>query len=59
MCHCRMQVQVEMHMTNWAAAQKEDPVLNAMLNWLAAQKKTNLRILLGEHVSSAKRARVV
>ena len=28
------QVQVEMYMTNWAAAQKEDPVLNAVLNWL-------------------------
>ena len=39
-------------MTNWAAAQKEDPVLNAVFNWLAAQKKTNLRTLLGEHASS-------
>ena len=37
------QVQVEMHITNWATAQKEDPVLNAMLNWLGAQKKTDLR----------------
>ena len=26
------QVQVEMHVTDWAAAQKEDPVLSAMLN---------------------------
>ena len=34
------QVQVEMHMTDWAAAQKEDLVLNAMLNWLGTQKKT-------------------
>ena len=39
-------------MTDWAAAQKEDLVLNAMLNWLGAQKKTNLRTLLGEHASS-------
>ena len=44
-------VQVQMHMTNWAAAQKEDPVLNAMLNWLGAQKKTDLRTLLGEYAS--------
>ena len=29
-------VQVEMHMTNWATAQKEDPVLSVMLNWLGA-----------------------
>ena len=46
------QVQVEMHMTDWATAQKEDPVLKAMLDWLGAQKKTNLRTLLGEHASS-------
>ena len=46
------QVQVEMHMTNWATAQKEDPVLNAMLNCLGAQKKTNLRTLPGEHASN-------
>ena len=46
------QVQVEMYMTDWAAALKEDPVLNAVLNWLGAQKKTNLRTLLGEHASS-------
>ena len=45
------QVQVEMHMTDWAAAQKEDPVLNAMLNWLGAKKKIYLRIFLGEHAS--------
>ena len=45
------QVQDEMHVTDWATAQKEDPVLNAMLNWLGAQKKTDLRTLLGEHAS--------
>ena len=41
-----------MHMTNWAAAKKEDPVLSAMLNWLEARKKNDLRTLLGEHASS-------
>ena len=45
-------VQAKMHVTNWAAAQREDPVLNAMLNWLETQKKTNLRTLLGEHAFS-------
>ena len=44
--------QFEMQMTDWAAAQREDPVLNAVLNWLEAQKKTDLRTLLGEHASS-------
>ena len=46
------QVQVEMHMTNWATAQIEDPVLNTVLSWLEAQKKTDLRTLLGEHAFS-------
>ena len=27
------QVLVEMHVTNWAAAQREDPVLDAVLHW--------------------------
>ena len=43
------QVKIEMHMTDWAAAQKEDPALNAMLNWLGVKKKNDLRTLLGEH----------
>ena len=41
-----------MHVTDWATAQREDPVLDAVLNWLEAQKKTDLRTLLGEHISS-------
>ena len=46
------QVLVEMHVTNWAAAQKEDPELGAVLQWLESKKKTDLRTLLGEHSSS-------
>ena len=45
-------VQVDVHMTNWSAAQREDPVLNTVLSWLEAQKKTGLRTLLGEHAFS-------
>ena len=29
-------VLVEMHVTNWAEAKREDPVLNAVLDWLEA-----------------------
>ena len=43
---------VQMHMTNWAGAQREDPVLSAVLDWLEAQKKTDLKTLLGEYASS-------
>ena len=41
-----------MHVTNWAAAQKEDPKLAAVLQCLESKKKTDLRTLLGEHVLS-------
>ena len=45
-------VLVQMHVTDWAEAQREDPVLSTVLDWLEAQKKTNLKTLLGEHASS-------
>ena len=46
------QVLVEMHVTDWAAAQKEDPKLDAVLQWLESKKKADLRTLLGECTSS-------
>ena len=36
-----------MYVTDWAAAQREDPVLDAVLHWLEAKKKTDLRTLWG------------
>ena len=42
---------VEMHVTDWAGAQREDPTLSAVLDWLKAQK-TDLKVLLAEHASS-------
>ena len=42
---------VQMHITDWAEAQKEDPMLSTVLNWLKAQK-TDLKALLAEHASS-------
>ena len=41
------QVLVEMHVTSWAAAQREDPELDTVWCWLEAKKKTDLRTLLG------------
>ena len=43
---------VEMHVTDWAAAQKEDPELDAVLQWLGSRKKADLRMLLGECIKS-------
>ena len=51
-CVTTGQVLVEIHVTNWAAAQREDQVLDAVLHWLEAKKKTDLRTLLGEHAFS-------
>ena len=42
---------VQMHVTVRAAAQKEDPMLSAVLDWLKAQKKTDLKALLAEQAS--------
>ena len=41
-----------MHVTDWAAVQKEDPKLDAVLQWLESKKKTALRTLLREYVLS-------
>ena len=43
---------VQMHVTDWVAAQNEDPILSAVLDWLKAQKKTDLKALLAENTSS-------
>ena len=43
------QVLVEMHVTIWATAQKEDPELDAVLQWLESKRKTDLRTLLRGH----------
>ena len=51
-CVTAGQLLVEMHVTNWAEAQREDPVLGAVLDWLEAWKKTGLKTLLGEYTSS-------
>ena len=42
---------MEMHVTDWAEAQKEDPELDAVLQWLGS-KKADLRMLLGECITS-------
>ena len=45
-------VLIEMHVTNWTAAQREDPELDAVLHWLEAKNKIDLGTLLGELASS-------
>ena len=44
-------VLVKMQVTDWVAAQRQDPKLDAVLHWLEAKKKTDMRTFLGEHAS--------
>ena len=41
-----------MHVTDWTAAQKEDPELDAVLQCLGSRKKADLRTLLGECITN-------
>ena len=43
---------VQMHVMDWAEAQREDPMLSAVLDLLKAQKNTDLKAPLAEHASS-------
>ena len=43
---------MEMHVTDWAVMQKEDPELDMVLQWLGSRKKADLRTLLGECIMS-------
>ena len=36
-------VLVQMHVTDWAEAQRVDAVLSTVLDWLEAQKKTDMK----------------
>ena len=43
---------IQMHVMYWAEAQREDPMLRAVLDWLKAQKRTDMKALLVEQASS-------
>ena len=43
---------IQMYEMDWAEAQREDPMLRAVLNWLKAQKRTDLKFLLAKQASS-------
>ena len=43
---------IQMHLMDWTEAQREDPVLSAVLDRLKAQKRTDLKALLTKQASS-------
>ena len=51
-CVTAGRVLVEMHVTDWTMAQKEDPELDVVLQWLGSRKKADLRTLLRECIMS-------
>ena len=51
-CVAAGHILVQMYVTDWAEAQREDPMLSAVLDWLKTWKKTDLKVLLAEHASS-------
>ena len=44
--------QVKLHVMNWTAAQREDPVLWITLDWITDQRKGHLKKLFSEHAGS-------
>ena len=44
---------VEMHVTDWAEAEREDPWLSTVLDWLKAQKHTDLKV---QNIPTVKKA---
>ena len=45
---------VEMHVIDWAEAQRENPTFSTVLDLLKVQKQTDLKVPLTEHASSEK-----
>ena len=43
---------VNLHLTNWVAAQQEDPILKTMIEWISNQKVQDLKHLLGDNMNT-------
>ena len=53
------QPRVKLHVTHWAVAQREDPVLQINLDWIADERKGDLKKLLSLHTGSAEECTVL
>ena len=40
---------VNLHVTDWVAAQQEDPILKIVMEWISIHKVQDLKHLLGNH----------
>ena len=43
---------VNLHVTDWAASQQEDPTLKNLIEWISNQKVRDLKHLLGDYVNT-------
>ena len=50
---------VNLHMTDWVAAQLEDPVLKAMIDCISSWKVQNLKHLLGDKTTTEERVAIL
>ena len=54
-CIAAGHVLVEMYVTDWTEAQREDPMLSTVLDWLKAQMKIRFEGTLWQYTPSEKR----
>ena len=40
---------INLHVTDWVAAQQEDPILKIVMEWISSHKVQDLKHLLGDH----------
>ena len=43
---------VNLHVTDWMAAQQEDPILKIVIEWIATHRVQDLKHLLGNHTTT-------
>ena len=46
------QTHVNLHVTDWVAAQQEDPILQIVMEWIFAHKVKDLKHLSGDHATT-------
>ena len=43
---------MNLHVTDWVAAQQEDPMLKIVMEWISSHKVQDLKHLLGDHATT-------
>ena len=51
---CAAHMHVKLHVTDWVAAQQEDPILKFVMEWISSDTMQDFRYLLGHHIMMEK-----